>query len=98
MNKIAYICIVLLFSYSINCEAQVQRVRLLFESPTGYVRPLLLGFDPTNTATDGVDFGWDVLNFDDLPGDLNWIIEGDRYVYREWVLLTIQKYIRSDCS
>lgn len=80
MNKIAYICIVLLFSFSINCEAQVQRVRLTFESPTGYIRPLLLGFDPTNTATDGVDIGWDTLNFDNLPGDLNWIIEGDRYV------------------
>ncbi len=80
MYKIAYICILLLFSYSINCEAQVRRVRLIFESPTGYIRPLLLGFDPTNTATDGVDFGWDVLNFDDLPGDLNWMIEGDRYV------------------
>ncbi len=80
MNKISYICFVLLlFIYNIS-EAQVQRVRIDFESPTGYIRPLLLGFDPTNTATDGVDWGWDILNFINIPGDLNWIIEDDRYI------------------
>ncbi len=80
MNKITYICFVMLIAFLNYSEAQVQRVRIEFQSPTGYVRPLLLGFDPTNTATDGVDFGWDVLNFDNIPGDLNWLIEGDRYV------------------
>ena len=80
MNKITYICFVILLTFHNISDAQVQRVRLLFESPTGYVRPLLLGFDPTNTATDGVDFGWDTLNFDNIPGDLNWMIENDRYV------------------
>jgi len=80
MNKITYICFVILIAFLNYSEAQVQRVRIEFESPTGYVRPLLLGFDPTNTATDGVDFGWDVLNFDDIPGDLNYMIEGGRYV------------------
>ena len=80
MNKITYISFVLLIAFLNYSEAQVQLVRLDFVSPTGYVRPLLLGFDSTNTATDGVDFGWDVLNFDDIPGDLNYMIEGDRYV------------------
>jgi len=80
MNKITYICFVILIAFLNYSEAQVQRVRIEFESPTGYVRPLLLGFDPTNTATDGVDFGWDVLNFDYIPGDLNYMIEGGRYV------------------
>lgn len=80
MNKIAYLSLILIFAIHGICLSQVQRVRIIFESPTGYIRPLLLGFDPTNTATDGVDFGWDTLNFDDIPGDLNWLIEDDRYV------------------
>lgn len=80
MNKITYICFIILIAFQNYSEAQVQRVRIEFESPTGYIRHLLLGFDPTNTATDGVDFGWDVLNFDNIPGDLNYMIEGDRYV------------------
>lgn len=80
MNKITYICFILLLSAHNICGAQVQRVRIIFESPTGYIRPLLLGFDPTNTATDGVDYGWDVLMFDNIPGDLNYMIEGNRYV------------------
>ena len=31
----------------------MQRVRIDFESPNGYVRPLLLGFTTDNAATDG---------------------------------------------
>ena len=80
MNKITYICFVIILSIHTVCEAQVQRVRLIFESPSGYIRPLLLGFDPDNNATDGVDYGWDALNIDNIPGDLNWMIEGNRYV------------------
>lgn len=80
MKKITYIFFALLLFALNTSQAQVQRVRIEFTSPTGYVRPLLLGFDPTDTATDGVDFGWDVLNFDSIPGDLNWLIEDDRYV------------------
>ena len=80
MNKITYICFVFLFSIHNICQSQVQRVRIAFKSPLGYVRPLLLGFDSNNNATDGVDWGWDVLNFDNIPGDLNWLIEDDRYV------------------
>ena len=79
MNKITYICFVILIAFLNYSEAQVQRVRIEFESPTGYVRPLLLGFDPTNTATDGVDWGYDAEIMDNYPDDLYWLIEGKRY-------------------
>lgn len=80
MNKITYICFVFLLSIHNICEAQVQRVRIDFKSPLDFVRPLLLGFDPDGSATDGYDEGWDALNPDNFPDDLNWLIESDRYV------------------
>ena len=58
----------------------MQRVRIDFESPNGYVRPLLLGFTTDNAATDGVDYGYDGANFDQFPDDLFWLIENDSYV------------------
>ena len=58
----------------------MQRVRIDFESPNGYVRPLLLGFTTDNAATDGVDYGYDGSNFDQFPDDLFWMIEDDSYV------------------
>lgn len=58
----------------------MQRIRIDFESPNGYVRPLLLGFTTDNAATDGVDYGYDGLNFDQFPDDLFWMIEDDSYV------------------
>ena len=64
-------------TYSAN---NIQRVRIDFTMPNGYVRHLMLGFTPDNAATDGVDYGYDALNFDNFPDDLNWMIEGDRYV------------------
>ncbi len=80
MKTITSVCFVVLFSIHNICEAQPQRVYIDFESPQGFVRPLLISFDPTNSATDGVDLGWDALNFDNYPDDLNWMIEGGRYV------------------
>lgn len=80
MNKITYLCFVLLFSINNICQSQIQRVRIDFTSPVGFFRPILLGFDPTNTATDGVDWGYDTLLFDNIPDDLNWMLEGDRYI------------------
>ena len=80
MNKITYICFIFLLSIYNTTEAQMQRVYINFESPTGSIRSLLLGFDPSNNATDGVDLGWDALNPDNFPDDLNWIIENNRYV------------------
>ena len=58
----------------------MQRVRIDFESPNGYVRPLLLGFTTDNSATDGVDYGYDGPNFDQFPDDLFWMIENENYV------------------
>ncbi|WP_111684010.1 hypothetical protein [Winogradskyella tangerina] len=59
---------------------EIQRVRINFTSATGYVRHLLLGFTPNNEATDGFDYGYDGANIEDLPNDMNWIIEEERYV------------------
>ena len=64
-------------SYASN---DIQRVRIDFTMPNGYVRHLLLAFTPNNAATDGVDYGYDALNIDNFPDDLNWMIEHQRYV------------------
>ncbi|MFC4721072.1 LamG-like jellyroll fold domain-containing protein [Geojedonia litorea] len=58
----------------------IKRVRITFKSPEGAIRPLLLGFVPGGLATDDYDYGYDALNFENFPNDLNWIINGDRYV------------------
>lgn len=69
-----------------NCQFRlyddipIQRVRIDFTAPTGYIRHLLLAFTPHNEATDGVDYGYDSLNMDSLPYDLNWLIDDGRYV------------------
>ncbi|MFC4723577.1 immunoglobulin-like domain-containing protein [Geojedonia litorea] len=58
----------------------IKRVRIQFKSPEGALRHLLLGFVPHNKATDGFDYGYDALNTEDLPNDMSWIIEGEKYV------------------
>lgn len=58
----------------------IKRVRLRFYSPEGGIRPLLLGFTPNNAASDGVDYGYDALNYVNLPSDLLWMINGSGYV------------------
>ncbi|WP_338733415.1 HYR-like domain-containing protein [Mangrovimonas cancribranchiae] len=58
----------------------IKRVRLEFISPEGAVRPLLLGFTPDNTATNGFDYGYDAENSDSYPNDMSFDIEGKRYV------------------
>lgn len=83
MNKITYLCFVVLFCLSITVFSQsstIQRVRVDFVGPQNYTRHLLLAFTPNDQATDGVDYGYDALIFDELPDELNWIIEDDRYV------------------
>lgn len=74
-------CILLLCLY-VNGYSQneVQRVRINFETPEGFVRHLLLGFTPDNAATDGFDYGYDAPNIEDHPHDMNWMIEDNRYV------------------
>ena len=74
-------CTLLLFAPLI-CLSQneVQRVRINFETPVGFVRHLLLGFTPDDAATDGFDYGYDAPNIEDHPDDMNWMIENNRYV------------------
>ena len=63
-----------------NDASEIQRVRLNLETPSGYMRQLLLGFTPDNAATDSYDYGYDALNNDNYPDDFGWIIEDDAYI------------------
>ena len=58
----------------------IQRLRFKFSVEDGSSRPLLLAFVPNNAATDGVDYGYDALNFDQFPNDMFWNIQGANYV------------------
>jgi hypothetical protein len=83
MNKVTSLCAILLLSFIAitNTYSQdIQRVRVDFETPLGYVRHLLLGFTPDNAASDGIDYGYDALSFDNLTDDLNWIINDQRFI------------------
>ncbi|WP_242121691.1 hypothetical protein [Aestuariivivens sediminicola] len=92
MTKITYLCFAfLLFTAVIGYanttngnttfnSADPQLLRIDFTMPNGYVRHLAIGFTPDNVATDGYDYGYDALNVDDFPDDLNWLIENERYV------------------
>ncbi len=78
-KRLCPLFLLLCISFS-QAQSEIQRVRIDFENPDGYTRHLLLGFVPDNSASDDFDYGYDALNIDDLPDDLNWIIEDDRYV------------------
>lgn len=81
MRTILFCLILLITSVNfIEAQEEIQLVRVNFQNPEGYTRHLLLGFVPDNSATDGTDYGYDALNIDDLPNDLNWIIEEQRYI------------------
>lgn len=93
MNKLTYLCTWLLCALFLSTSTffahtsensvafnQPQLVRIDFTMPNGYVRHLLLGFTPDNAASDGVDYGYDALNMDNFPDDLNWMINNQRYV------------------
>jgi len=83
MNKVTTLYAIILLSLIAipNAYAQdIQRVRVDFETPLGYVRHLLLGFTPDNAASDEIDYGYDALCFDNLADDLNWMIHDQRYV------------------
>ena len=64
----------------ILAQSSMQKIQIDFTMPNGYVRHLLLGFTPNNTASDGIDYGYDALNRDTFPDDLNWMIEDKRFV------------------
>lgn len=88
-----FVCLLLLFIHTSSMAKnnssentvftsayEVQIIRIDFTMPNGFVRHLALGFTTNNVATDGYDYGYDALNKDNFPDDLNWIIENDRYV------------------
>ena len=82
MHKITYLCFAFLFCFSFIglSQSEIQIVRVDFTGPKGYTRHLALGFTPDNVATDNIDYGYDALIFDQLPDELNWIIEDKRFI------------------
>ncbi|TWO30722.1 hypothetical protein E1J38_014620 [Seonamhaeicola sediminis] len=76
------VCMIIAFSSINTAEAQddMQKIQIDFTMPNGFVRHLLIGFTPDNSATDGVDYGYDAINRDIFPDDLNWLIDNNRYV------------------
>lgn len=83
MNKVTSLYVILLLitcSFQNSYAQEIQRVRIDFQSPSGYSRALLLGFTPDNAASDGMDYGYDALCPDESTEDLNWIINDQRYV------------------
>lgn len=56
-------------------NSNIQRVRMDFTMPDGYVRHLLLAFTKDNSASDSYNYGYDAINRDSYPYDLNWMIE-----------------------
>lgn len=94
MTRLTYLCFALFFCVFTNGTAKnhnasnnlsvnntdPQLLRIDFTMPNGFIRHLVIGFMPDNTATDDYDYGYDALNVDNYPDDLNWMIEDKRYV------------------
>jgi hypothetical protein len=60
---------------------EISRLRLTFTSHIdGKIRPLLLGFTPDNSATEGLDYGYDAPNQYFQNNDAFFIIEDGVYV------------------
>ena len=55
-----------------------QKIRLMFDSPKGYHRQLLVGVDPN--ATDNHDIGYDAPLIEDNVEDMYWMLEGNKFV------------------
>jgi len=55
-------------------DDNLQKVRIDFTMPNGYVRHLLLAFTKDNSAHDSFDYGYDAINRDNFPYDLNWMV------------------------
>ncbi|WP_051929313.1 LamG-like jellyroll fold domain-containing protein [Flavobacterium sp. 83] len=58
-----------------------KRIRLGFNSHNDYHRQVLLGF-MNEKATDGMDYGYDGLNFDDFPNDM-YLLNGENQLVIE---------------
>lgn len=79
------------FSFSF-AQSEIQTIRIDFQNPEGFTRHLALGFLEDNSATDGIDYGYDAPNIDDLQNDLNWMIEDSRYVIQGVGAFNATKY------
>ena len=62
-----------------NAIDNFMKIRLGFNSKNLYHRQVLLGFMNEN-ATYGIDYGYDALNFDDVPNDMYFLNENDQLV------------------
>ncbi|MBT8278977.1 MAG: HYR domain-containing protein [Bacteroidia bacterium] len=58
-----------------NESQPIQRVRINCQTVEGSLRHLLLGFDPNNFATEGVDVAYDAPNTDEIAADFSWYID-----------------------
>ncbi|WP_242205981.1 hypothetical protein [Aestuariivivens insulae] len=74
------LAITLMGYQGLHAQDEMQKLQLDFTTPNGYVRHILLGFTPDNSATDGYDYGYDSLNVYPFTDDLDWTIENKRYV------------------
>ena len=55
-----------------------QKIRLMFDSPKGYHRELLVGVDPN--ATDNQDIGYDAPLIEDNVEDMYWAFDSNKFV------------------
>ncbi len=55
-----------------------QKIRLMFDSPNGYYRQLLVGVD--KSTGDLFDIGYDALLIEDNKEDMFWVVGNDKYV------------------
>jgi hypothetical protein len=91
MTRITHLCLMALIFVFTNSLAKtinpinnsgsnyaysnIQRVRIDFTMPDGFTRHLLLAFTKDNSASDNYDYGYDAINKDSYPYDLNWLVD-----------------------
>ena len=63
-----------------NDNPNNKSLRFAVSMPDGAARTLLLAFIENGNATDGVDYGYDALNYDNFPNDISFMIQGGKYV------------------
>lgn len=84
MKNLTYVCLAFFCYVTLTAQTEnksnIQRVRIDFKTPEGYVRHLLLGFTQDGSATDGLDYGYDARKRDKLHDDLNWMIDSERFI------------------
>ncbi|WP_211342491.1 LamG-like jellyroll fold domain-containing protein [Hyunsoonleella aestuarii] len=58
----------------------LQRLRLIYSTPEGARRYLLLAFTPNNVASDNFDYGYDAKVLDNNPNDMLFMIDDEKFV------------------